>query len=563
MPQWPLPTSVNLKIVVTLLLNPGREPMKLRLPSYILVLLLCLLVVNCAKRGTPTGGPEDDTPPKLTSAEPEVYATNFNTDRIRIYFDEFIKLKDLQKQLIVSPPLDASAYSITPQGAASRYIDIRIKDTLAQNTTYTFNFGQSIVDNNEDNPYEYFQYVFSTGSYIDSLAVRGIIKDAVNRNPDQFVSVMLYEIDSAYTDSVIYKQKPTYITNTLDSIVTFNISNLRAGKYLMVALKDEANNYVFDQNTDKIGFVDNVITVPSDTLYELTLFNEEVNFSFGRPAHVAKNRITFGYTGDPKDMKVELLSPKPAEFQSVLLKDTAKDSLDYWFTPFEADSLQFRVQKGAETKDFTVKLRKLAPDSLEVGLNQKRTLSLQKRLAITSNTPLVKADSTFISIVDKDSTNVTFKTIFEPQENLVYLDFEPSYSQRYRVNILPNAVQDLFGMVNDTLSFNLATKSPSDLGNLSLTLKNVQFYPIIIQLTNEKGEVIREAYATKPQQEYYFEGLDPGRYNIRVIDDTNKNGIWDTGNFLLRKQPERIRYKPGTLELRANWEYNDEFTLAD
>ncbi|WP_421806066.1 Ig-like domain-containing protein [Flagellimonas sp.] len=185
---------------------------------------------QCAKRGSPSGGPKDTTPPKLVRAEPENFTTNFKAKKIRLYFDELIKLEDVQNQLVVSPPFKNPA-TITPMGAPSKYIEVEIKDTLRENTTYTINFGQSIVDNNEKNPNSFLTYVFSTGDYLDSLTLTGAVSDAVNLKADEFISVMLYEMDSTYTDSTVFKQPPLYITNTGDSLPFFELKNLKGGKY--------------------------------------------------------------------------------------------------------------------------------------------------------------------------------------------------------------------------------------------------------------------------------------------------------------------------------------------
>ena len=131
-----------------------------------------LLLTNCAKRGTITGGKKDTIAPKIINSLPENFTTNFKGNEIKINFDELIKVKDINKQLIISPPMKKQPI-IVPQGSASKYISIKILDTLAPNTTYSFNFGQSITDNNEGNPYSQFKYVLSTGSYIDSLTVVG------------------------------------------------------------------------------------------------------------------------------------------------------------------------------------------------------------------------------------------------------------------------------------------------------------------------------------------------------------------------------------------------------
>ncbi|MEL6918726.1 MAG: Ig-like domain-containing protein, partial [Bacteroidota bacterium] len=186
-----------------------------RFLGFLFLILIVLASLQCARRGNPTGGPKDVTPPQLVKADPVNKTINFSGKTIKLYFDEYVKLEDIQNQLIVSPPLKYLP-QITPQGSASKSIEITLKDTLMENTTYTLNFGQSIVDNNEGNPNSFLTYVFSTGDYIDSLSVSGVVKDAFNRNADTFISVMLYEMDSTYTDSTIYNYPPNYITNTLD-----------------------------------------------------------------------------------------------------------------------------------------------------------------------------------------------------------------------------------------------------------------------------------------------------------------------------------------------------------
>ena len=184
------------------------------LSNFIFILFIALIFANCANRGTPQGGEKDVTPPTIEKSEPENFNINFDQKEIRIYFDEYIKIKDVQKQLIISPPMKTQP-EITPLGNASKYISIKIFDTLQPNTTYAFNFGNSISDNNEENPFPFYRYVFSTGNYIDSLSVNGQIFDALNRKPDTFVSVGLYEVDSTFNDSIVYKENPKYITNTL------------------------------------------------------------------------------------------------------------------------------------------------------------------------------------------------------------------------------------------------------------------------------------------------------------------------------------------------------------
>ena len=200
------------------------------------LVVVSLIFSHCANRGTASGGPKDELPPVIIKSIPENFSLNFDSNEIIIYFDEYIKMKDLQKQLIISPLMDPEP-DITPVGSASKYIKIKILDTLQANTTYAFNFGESIADNNEGNLFPYYKYVFSTGDYIDSLSVSGIVTDALNKETDERIAVLLYEVDSTFTDSILYKKKPKYISNT-DSVSSFNLENIKAGTYLLAALKE-------------------------------------------------------------------------------------------------------------------------------------------------------------------------------------------------------------------------------------------------------------------------------------------------------------------------------------
>ena len=290
------------------------------LSNFILAISIGLIFINCANRGRPEGGPKDETPPKIVKSIPENYSTHFKGDEIEIYFDEYIKIKDLQKQLIISPPMTTQP-NITPLGSASKYITIKIFDTLQPNTTYAFNFGNSITDNNEGNPYPFYRYVFSTGDYIDSLAVKGNIVDALLKQPETFVNVALYEVDSTYTDSIIYKEKPKYITNTLDSLTTFSIENIKAGTYKLIALKDNNGDNKFQQKVDQIAFQEGFIDVPSDGSYTLKLFKENLDFNATRPKLITGEKIAFGYEGSYEDMKIKILSETPEDFTYRITKD--------------------------------------------------------------------------------------------------------------------------------------------------------------------------------------------------------------------------------------------------
>ncbi|MDX1768670.1 MAG: Ig-like domain-containing protein [Arenibacter troitsensis] len=534
-----------------------------RILGFLFLLLTVSALIQCARRGTPTGGDKDVTPPKLVKAEPKNMSINFNTNKIRLYFDEYVKLKDIEKQLIVSPPLKYTPL-ISPQGSANRYVEIILKDTLKKNTTYTFNFGQSIIDNNEGNPLSYFTYVFSTGDYIDSLMVSGVVKDAFNKNADTFISIMLYEIDSTYTDSTIYRQPPNYITNTLDSTPIFHLKNLKEGKYAMFGVKDEAKNNIFNQKVDKIAFIKDTVSLPTDSVYLLTMFKELPDYSVSVPNFAAKNKIIFGYQGNAKDISIKALSNIPDTVKTKITKERDKDTLNYWFTPFKADSLVFTVANDKENliDTFTVKTKKVGVDTLIVQPNQRGTLEFGKPFYIGANTPITRVDSSKISLARKDSTLVTFNSVLDTIGNKIDFDFEVEPNENYALELLPGAIVDFFETENDTISINLTTKSYADFGNLRLTLDGAVTYPLIVQLTDEKGVTAKELFASE-YQVFEFTNIKPAKYLIRIIFDSNGNQKWDTGNYLQRIQPEKVTYYPNVLEVRANWELEQTFTLSN
>jgi len=536
------------------------------LSNFILAAIIGLIFVNCANRGRPGGGPEDITPPVIVKTIPENRSINFDGNEIKIYFDEYVVMKDLQKQLIISPPMTTQP-EITPAGSASKYITIKIHDTLQPNTTYAFNFGNSITDNNEGNPYPYYRYVFSTGDYIDSLTVKGKIVDALKTEPATFVSVALYEIDSTFTDSIIYKEKPKYITNTLDSLTTFSIENIKAGKYMLMALKDGNGDNKFQQKTDQVAFYKSPINVPTDSLYTLKLFSEELDYKAVKPRLIAGGKIAFGYEGDNEGMKIKLLSEVPEGFTYRITKDEKTDSLYYWFKPrLELDSLVFNVSHPNFNEDFTVRLTKQKRDSLTIKTSPSRTIGYDENFSIRGSIPFTAFDESKVSIMDKkDSINVDFKTSFDSITNTYSFKFDKTEDNSYKVTTLPDVFEGFFPVINDTivtkkdtLRYSLRTKTESEFGYARFKFVNAT-YPLIVQLTNIGGEVQVEQYVKNDNGTVNFLNLEPSKYLIRIIHDTNGNKKYDTGSYLKKIQPERVSHFK-EIEIRADW--GEEQTLT-
>ena len=218
----------------------------------LVTLLTGILLWACANVMAPTGGPRDEDPPVVLRSTPPNYSPNYTGEQIRIYFDEFVTLANLRQQLLVSPPLEND-----PEfRIRGRSIIIDIEDELSENTTYNLFLGDAIRDITEGNAIPNFQFVFSTGDYVDSLSLGGQVIHAFTLEPVEGVSVMLY--DNIY-DSVPYKERPVYFART-NKEGLFTISNMREGEYLIFGLVDNNANFLYDLPDEKIAFLDSLVS---------------------------------------------------------------------------------------------------------------------------------------------------------------------------------------------------------------------------------------------------------------------------------------------------------------
>lgn len=527
------------------------------------LLFISAIVYSCAQIGRPEGGPKDLTPPSFVSSNPPNFSTHYKQEEIRILFDEFIKLKNASQQIIFSPPILPKP-EITPMGTASKEVRIKLPvDSLQNNTTYTINFGQSIEDNNEGNPLPFFKYVFSTGDYIDSLKLKGSVNDMNYRETPGFVSVMLYEKDSTYSDSIVFKDLPTYVTFSKDSTYTFSLENMREGTYKLIALEDKNSDYKFNPGREKIGFVDSFVTLPTTKNYKVNLFNTFQDFEPIRPKQVSKNHLVFGYNGilDSTNYKIKLITPVPDTIQTRITKRRDSDTLDFWINPyFQKDSLLFAFKHKSQIDTLIVKTKDIEADSLQIETKPKNTIEFEELVYVKANLPIEKIDTSKIDLIDTDSLEMKFKTTLNSFQNQVEIAFDKTEKSKYQMTILPNALTDFYGHTNDTIKLNFKTKPFSSYSILDLSVANIDRYPAIVQLVDDK-ENVEKSVILNNTNKHTFEHVKPGKYYVKVIYDDNKNGVWDSGDYLKNIQPEEVKYSPIILELRANWDLVQTISL--
>ena len=522
--------------------------------------LLLLMTVKCAKRASPTGGPRDSIPPVLVNATPKLNTTFFDKEGFTLTFDEYVTLKDVSKQLIVSPPLSSSQYKVYPTTGASKKISLVLNDSLMDNTTYTFNFGESIIDFNEGNPTPFLTYTLSTGATIDSLYIKGKVTDAFEKDTETFISLQLYPVDSIYKDSTIYTQKPLYVTSTLDTTV-YRFQNLRAGKYNLIALQDLAGNYLFDQGVDKIGFVNQLIELPQDSIIDLRLFKEKTNFSWDAPYFINDHHVALAYYGEYEAQPYKMISEVPSTFESLVTKNREKDSLNFWFKGATLDSIKFELEIRDTLRTKTAFLKEPIEDSLVISQFTKGTLRLKNLFELSSNLPVTTVDNSRLLVTNVDTVPIPAQLKIMENYDRIAIDFEVLPNDRYTVTLYPNALEDFWGRTHDTLVYRTSTKKIEDYGNIYLRVQHDSPHPYLIELLNN-NKVVRRYDSLVPGNNYSFELLDAGKYTVRLIEDANNNKLWDTGDYLEKIQPEKVIYYWKEIDLRANWDMNETFNTA-
>ena len=529
---------------------------------YFLLFIFFLSFVQCARKGSVGGGPKDEAPPKMLKVNPLNETTGFNSEEIRVYFDEFVRLKDVNKNIIISPPLkETPVYE--PLGTPRRFVSVKIQGELASNTTYAIHFGESIEDNNEGNKFSKLTYVFSTGTYIDSLEISGLIKESLKRTVEKkgFIGV-LYKKDSTYDDSLIYTMRPHYL-NFADTLGAFHLSNLKEGRYQMLAFEDKNQDFKYQTGEEKLGFVSNVIQIPSDdSIHVMNLFTEIPPKKILPPSQPDSGRVHFLFHGQNKHYKIERNYPMRSDsIKELIIPSVTNDTIDYWHNFSVGDSLSFHVwDRDSLVDTLAIHIFKLESNTWDLKPANASPVPKTK-YRIRSNHPIISIDHSKIQILDKDSTTFAFTSKIKKRKNEVILDFPIKANNKYQLQLLPGAIRDFFDQTNDTLNFSFKTQGEEDFGIIRLSLLNPLPNPFFIDLVNEKEEIIQSQYTQANHTVFDYQFLKPGKYTFRIREDANQNGQWDTGNLKKRIQPEPVYHFPTIIEVRAFWELNETWQI--
>jgi hypothetical protein len=296
--------------------------------------------------------------------------------------------------------------------------------------------------------------------------------------------------------------------------------------------------------------------LPTENTYEFTVFKEVPEFSMIKPKEVNKGHLIFGYYGNPEGVSIAITSEVPDDFQYRITREKDKDTLNYWYTPFEADSLNFKVSHKDFEEEMTTRIRSDEIDSLRVQNSTSSVLHPLDTFYLEANVPIVAIDTTKFDLVDKDTVAVAYQAYIDAAKSRVYFNFDRTYDNNYHIKMFPGLVTGIFGLTNDSTEVDLKTKTLEDYGQLNMQISGPSDSGYVVELLDTRDELLRTIILDQPGVAT-FDFLSPGMFLVRVTKDVNKNGKWDTGNFLLRRLPEEIQYFSDEIEVRANWEKNE------
>lgn len=520
---------------------------------FYITLILVLNIISCARIGSPNGGSKDSIPPVMAIAKPANKTTSFENDKIVILFNEYIKFQKLNTQLIISPPMEKKPI-IKPQGGVSKKISIQFLDSLKANTTYTINFGNSIIDNNEGNELGRFSYVFSTGPELDSLFILGNIIDPLSNKKIENIRVLAYKNAN---DTLIGNYIPDYLTNTLKSS-HYVLENLAEADYKIIALEDKNNNYKYDKGIERIAFLNSSIKLSSkiDSI-NFTLFKEPKNFKIYKPKQTKGNQLILGYQGNsiPK-LKIEGTDKN----NYLISKKENKDSLYIWFKEIPLDSIQITAKLDTLVKKYTLKLRELEKDTLLLSTTLNNVLHPNDSIILTTNIPVNHINIDSIQLLENDSIAIPFKIISQPKKHKLYANFKRQINKTYTLELRETAFADFLKNNSDSKKIKFSTLDTEEYGELILSIQNPLNHNLIVELFDKKSSKKMTRYVTKSDI-VRFKNLEAKLYNIRIIKDLNKNNKFDNGGFLEKRQPEPIVNYSKTLKIRANSEINENISI--
>lgn len=593
------------------------------------LLMLMIVVYSCASMGNPDGGPYDEEPPKFVRSTPKPFAINSKEKKVTIEFDEFIKLEKAAEKVVVSPPqLEQPEIK-----ASGRKVVVGLVDSLRPNTTYTIDFADAIVDNNEGNPLGNYAFTFSTGTTIDTMEVSGTVLSASDLEPVKNIQVGLH---SDLSDSAFMK-KPFDRVSRTDSRGHFSIRGIAPGKYRIYALMDGNQNYLFDSKTEMIAFSDSIIipamedAMRQDTIWKdsltidtiksvgytrflpddiiLRAFKEENDRQYlTRSERDKENHFVLTFSARA-DMLPTLKGLNFDERDAFIIEKTDRnDSICYWIKDsliYQMDTLEIQMDylatdtldrlvpqtdtlflankltraerekleaKAAEEKEKERKKKekkgeKIEPEPtkfLTLNVDAPSAFDLDRNVYLSFDEPVASIDTAAIHMeIKKDSLweEIPFLFVSDsvlPHKYEILAEWEPE--KEYQLSIDSMAFKGVYGLHTNKVKQTMKVKKLDEYGTILLNITGADS-TAVVELLDGSGKVLRQQRIT-PQNTADFYYLNPGtKFYIRLFNDRNGNGVWDTGKYSEHLQPEEVYYFPKVWEMKANFEFEENWNI--
>lgn len=606
-------------------------------------LLFVVLITGCARVGRPSGGPEDMNPPVYVSSTPENRTNNFTGNRISIEFDEYIQLKDQNREIIISPPMKEKPLIRVRE----KTIVISLNEDLLPQTTYTINFGNALADFNRGNVLPDFEFVFSTGSVIDSLSVTGRVLRAFDHKPEDIkeggLLIMLY---TNLSDSAPLIEIPRFYGKT-NKEGLFAVNNLPPDTFRVIALKDANNNMKYNPALENIAFMDSLLIINSENVVSQTYIRDTVKIitpavkqrrsghqekepavadttiAPGKLVH-AMNLSLLSFTEETSNVSISSRNREVSERFSVVfnrppfdtlqiaplnfspggnwfIKEASRnnDSIVYWISDTNIvkidtlklklsymttdsagrfihrnDTVMFRYspstgrgERSSTGRALRKPVKEFKNESLEISASilNRGLQHLHKPLVFSAEIPLQSINSDSIEFFRNVDTLFVKQTFACTRDSSSFRTFRINSKweedSQYRILLKPGTAFDIYGHTNDSIILSFTTQKTDFYGRILLTLSGGE-YPMIVQLLNDKSEVVASKIAPV-QGLITFDFLSPGRYHLKGIYDQNDNGKWDTGNYLKHIQPENTYLGGSPIELRSSWDHEITWNITE